>query len=232
MNLVIYITDKCNLDCKYCFVEKGNNVILFETYKKIFEEYKKLVENITFFGGEPLLQLELIKSIIEYNEKEGYNFTYTINTNGINIDDKVIDLCKKNNILINVSLDGNIESNLKNRFDESIFKVVENNIKILSEANIRFVVNYVVTPNNLEYIYESLKYFLQNKILKVSLMINYDAFWTRKNIEQLRKELEKAIPLMLKITDNQFFKVYPIFNKLNYLIEKNRVRNVILGKIV
>ena len=230
MNLVLYITNQCNLNCSYCFVEKNKKVMEMQTYKNIFEEYKEKIDNITFFGGEPLLQFELIKNIIEYNEQNKYSYNYIINTNGIYINDNLIKLCKEKNILLNISLDGNQESNNKNRFDKKTFKLIENNIKMVKNKKIEFIINYVITPNNIKYINESLEYFLENSFIDICLMINYDAFWTKKDIELMKEQLEKSIPLMLKIIDDDFIKIYPIYNKVNYIIEEKAQTKCDFGK--
>jgi len=220
MNLILYITNQCNLNCSYCFVDKSEEVMKIQTYKKIFEEYKEKINSITFFGGEPLLQFELIKQIIEYNEKNNYRYNYIINTNGINIDNNIIELCKKNNILLNISLDGNKKSNSKNRFDAKIFKLVERNIKAIKKEGIQFIINYVITTNNIKYITESIKYFLNNDFMDICFLIDYDAIWSKKHIEELRKQLEKSIPIMLKAKNEDFIKIYPIYNKINHIIEE------------
>lgn len=201
-----------------------------QTYKNIFEEYKKKIDTITFFGGEPLLQFDLINQIIKYNEKNNYIYNYIINTNGININDNIIDLCKKKNILLNISLDGNLKSNSKNRFGEKIFKLVEKNIKEVKDKKIEFIINYVITPNNIKYINQSLKYFVKNGFADICLMINYDALWTKKDIKLMKEQLEKSIPDMFKVIDGDFIRIYPIYNKINYIIEERSETKCNFGK--
>lgn len=218
MDLVLYVTNKCNLNCTYCFVNKSNEVMKMKTYIDAFNKYKEKIDTITFFGGEPLLYTKLISQIIEYNKSNGYYYNYVINTNGIGINDNLISLCKNNNILINVSLDGCLKSNIKNRFEEEKFKLVEKNIKMLKDNKIKFVINYVITPNNIEYIEESLWYFVQNCFMEVCLMINYDALWSEKDITLMKQQFEKSIPVMLKMVKNNFIRLSPIYNKINCII--------------
>lgn len=218
MNLVLYVTSKCNLNCSYCYVKKSKEVMKLQTYIDIFKKYKKEIDTITFFGGEPLLYFKLISQIIEYNKSNDYCYNYVINTNGIGINDNLINLCKTNNILINVSLDGCLKSNIKNRFEEAKFKLVEKNIKMLQHKGIKFVINYVITPNNIEYIEESLKYFVKNAFMKVCLMINYEACWRKKDILLMKQQFEKSMPIMIKIVENDIIRLYPIYNKIHCII--------------
>ena len=230
MNLVLYITNQCNLNCTYCFVNKNNQVMEFQTYKNIIEEYKEKIDTITIFVGEPLLQFELIKKIIEYNEQNKYSYNYIINTNGIYINDNLIKLCKEKNILINISLDGNQESNNKNRFGKKTFKLIENNIKIVKNKEIECIINYVITPNNIEYIKESLEYFIGNGFIDICLMINYDAFWTKEDIKYMKEQLEASIPIMLKAMEGEFINIYPINNKINCIVEEKKEIKCNFGK--
>ena len=237
-HMIINPTLDCNLSCWYCYESHiANSRLNDELVEAICKhiEFKHKEDSIkflhlSFFGGEPLLQFELIKKIIEYNEQNKYSYNYIINTNGINVNDSLIDLCKQKNILLNISLDGTLKSNSKNRFVEETFNLVENNIKAVKNKGIEFIINYVITPNNIEYINESLKYFIKNGFMDICFMINYDAFWTKKDIKLIKEQLEKSIPIMLKVIDGDFIKIYPIYNKINCIIEEKRETKCNFGK--
>ena len=101
----ISITDRCNLRCKYCFAStgdfgEGRRLLDFETGKKALDfliEKSKGRHNLEldFFGGEPLMNFEVVKQIVEYArslEKEHNKlFRFTITTNGMLLDDAKID---------------------------------------------------------------------------------------------------------------------------------------------
>ncbi|MCR4719464.1 MAG: thioether cross-link-forming SCIFF peptide maturase [Firmicutes bacterium] len=121
--LCLHVAHTCNLNCSYCFAGqgkyKGDRAIMsLETGKRAIDF---LIENsgdrknleVDFFGGEPLMNFEVVKEIVKYarsKEKEnGKNFRFTLTTNGILLDDEVTDFCNRemNNVVL--SLDGRRE---------------------------------------------------------------------------------------------------------------------------
>ncbi len=122
--LCLHVAHGCNLACKYCFAGKGEyagpkGLMSFETGKRALDF---LIENsgtrknleVDFFGGEPLLNWEVCKKLVAYGrsrEKEcGKNFRFTLTTNGILIDDDVIDFCNREMGNVVLSLDGRKET--------------------------------------------------------------------------------------------------------------------------
>lgn len=123
--MCLHMAHDCNLKCKYCFAGQGDfngpkGLMSLEVGKKSIDYLiansgsRKNLE-IDFFGGEPLLNFEVVKQLVEYgNEKaaeKGKNFRFTITTNGILLDDEKIEYI--NNTMHNVvlSLDGRKEIN-------------------------------------------------------------------------------------------------------------------------
>lgn len=130
--MYLIVTDECNLRCKYCFI--NNNMpdsyvcskmsweiakeaidMYFFNLSKNPPEYDDFVKMIVFYGGEPLLNFELIKQVIDYVEKTyktetvkmGDNFRFSIVTNGTAITDEIADYFGKHTeIDIAISLDG------------------------------------------------------------------------------------------------------------------------------
>lgn len=122
--LCLNVAHTCNLACKYCFAGKGEyneekcNIMPFEVGKAALDF---LVENsgtrhnleVDFFGGEPLLNWEVCKKLVEYGrsiEKEkNKNFRFTLTTNGLLVNDEVIDFCNREMGNVVLSLDGRKE---------------------------------------------------------------------------------------------------------------------------
>jgi len=88
--IVLILTQACNLSCVYCYeFNKSPKTMSFETAKEIidseFNKYgKEILYTIEFFGGEPLLNFELIRNIYDYVscEYNDYNYRYCLTTNG------------------------------------------------------------------------------------------------------------------------------------------------------
>jgi len=121
-NLALFVTQKCNLSCIYCYGNKGNygtggnmsSQIAYKSIDWLIEQSKNQKKlTISFFGGEPLLNLNLIKKVIEYSLKRGEevnkHFDFNINTNATILDKETIDLFVKYKFKVTVSFDGSEE---------------------------------------------------------------------------------------------------------------------------
>ena len=129
--LCLHVSHDCNLRCKYCFASTGD----FGTGRKIMppEVAIRAIEwvakksgkrhniEVDFFGGEPLMNFDVVKQLVAYArsiEKEaGKNFRFTLTTNGMLIDQDVIDFCNKEMSNVVLSLDGRKEVHDRFRVD-------------------------------------------------------------------------------------------------------------------
>ncbi|MBQ8606517.1 MAG: thioether cross-link-forming SCIFF peptide maturase [Clostridia bacterium] len=129
--LCLHVAHTCNLNCSYCFASQGKYngeraVMSFEVGKRALDF---LVENsgtrrnleVDFFGGEPLMNFQVVKDLVAYArsiEKErGKNFRFTLTTNGIQIDDDVIEFANRECSNVVLSLDGRKEIHDRFRVD-------------------------------------------------------------------------------------------------------------------
>ncbi len=124
-SMCINIAHDCNLRCEYCFAAKGDfgcgRVLMSEeTGKKAIDflikhSGKRRNLEVDFFGGEPLMNFEVVKKIVDYarsKEKEhNKNFRFTITTNGILLTDDKIEYINKEMSNVVLSLDGRKEVN-------------------------------------------------------------------------------------------------------------------------
>ena len=129
--LCLHVAHTCNLNCAYCFAAQGKYqgeraVMSLEVGKRALDF---LIENsagrtnleVDFFGGEPLMNFDMIKQLVAYargREKEtGKNFRFTLTTNGVLIDDDVIDFANREMSNVVLSLDGRKEIHDRYRVD-------------------------------------------------------------------------------------------------------------------
>ena len=129
--LCLHVAHTCNLNCEYCFASQGKfhgerALMSFETGKAALDF---LVRNsgsrrnleVDFFGGEPLMNFEVVKRLVAYArsiEKDaGKNFRFTLTTNGMLIDDDVIDFANRECSNVVLSLDGRREVHDRFRVD-------------------------------------------------------------------------------------------------------------------
>ena len=153
-NLMLVLTDACNLACKYClysgqysgFHGRRNRSITWEIAKsaidhfleinnqKPFEAMHNRKINIAFFGGEPLLEYELIRRVIEYSRplaRSHYWIDYSLTTNLTDLSDELAEFLVRNQVGVEVSLDGPEEVHNLYRCDKNgqgSFRTVINNL--------------------------------------------------------------------------------------------------------
>ncbi len=118
--LCLHVAHTCNLNCQYCFASQGKYhgdraLMSFEVGKQALDF---LVANsgdrvnleVDFFGGEPLMNWDVVKRLVAYGrsiEKENNkNFRFTLTTNGVLVDDEVIEFANKEMHNVVMSIDG------------------------------------------------------------------------------------------------------------------------------
>lgn len=123
--LCLHVAHDCNLACKYCFAEEGEYhgrraLMSFEVGKKALDF---LIDNsgnrrnleVDFFGGEPLMNWEVVKQLVKYGrskEKEyNKNFRFTLTTNGVLLNDEIMEFLNEEMSNVVLSLDGRKEVN-------------------------------------------------------------------------------------------------------------------------
>ena len=168
--LCLHVAHTCNLNCEYCFAGQGkyhgkDAIMSFEVGKQALDF---LVKNsgtrknleVDFFGGEPLVNFDVVKQLVKYArsiEKEtGKHFRFTLTTNGMLLDDDVIDFLNKemNNVVL--SLDGRKEINDAKRKKingEGSYDIIVPNFKnfVKKRGNKEYYMRCTFTRNNLDF---------------------------------------------------------------------------------
>ncbi len=168
--ICLHVAHDCNLACKYCFAGKGEyygpkGLMSFETGKRALDfliEQSGTRRNleVDFFGGEPLLNWEVCKKLVIYGreqeKKYNKNFRFTLTTNGLLINDDIIDFCNKEMGNVVLSLDGRKSTNDKMRVSKNgtgSYNLIVDKFKKFAES--RNQKNYYIrgtyTHNNLDF---------------------------------------------------------------------------------
>ncbi|MDO4869306.1 MAG: thioether cross-link-forming SCIFF peptide maturase [Bacillota bacterium] len=130
--LCLHVAHTCNLNCSYCFASQGNfhgerAVMTAETARAaidflIRESGSHYNLDVDFFGGEPLMNWDVVKETVRYGreqeKKYNKNIRFTLTTNGVGIDDEVIAFANENMHNVVLSLDGRKE--VHDRFRRTI----------------------------------------------------------------------------------------------------------------
>ena len=172
-SMCLHISHDCNLRCKYCFAStgdfgKGRKLMPVETGKKAIDFLLTHSGNrhnleLDFFGGEPLMNWDAVKEIVDYarSEEEEYNkkFRFTVTTNGVLLDDDSIDYINKEMKNVVLSLDGRkcvndnmrLAINGKGSYDVIVPKFQKLVEKRLQGDNKEYYARGTFTKNNLDF---------------------------------------------------------------------------------
>lgn len=118
--ICLHVAHDCNMDCEYCFAGKGQyhgerSIMSLETGKQaldwlIEQSGSRRHLEVDFFGGEPLLDWDIIKKLVAYGrsrEREtGKEFRFTLTTNGLALDEEVMEFANREMSNVVLSLDG------------------------------------------------------------------------------------------------------------------------------
>lgn len=127
--LCLHIAHDCNLKCKYCFAEEGEYhgrraLMSYEVGKKALDflvanSGSRVNLEVDFFGGEPLMNWQVVKDLVAYGrsleEPNHKRFRFTLTTNGVLLNDDIIDFANKEMANIVLSVDGRKEIHDKMR---------------------------------------------------------------------------------------------------------------------
>lgn len=163
-SLTLFMIQECNLRCTYCYGEEGEyhekgrmtDEVAFAAVDFLIKQSGKNQNlNITFFGGEPLLNFSLIQQTVNYVKKQAllYNkdFTFSITTNGTLITSKIKDFFYENNFSVQISIDGDEKTHNYNRVfkgGQGSYQLVVKRTEEMRKEN-RLIARGTVTANEL-----------------------------------------------------------------------------------
>lgn len=208
MLFTIWVTKMCNFRCEYCYegIEKEKSFLKENTANDIVnfilnlcEERKKYEIKIRFHGGEPLLNIKVIKQIISELEKKNinnrYKFIYEMTTNGYLLNDDNLEYVASKIQEISISLDGNKKSNDSMRIltngEGTYDKVIENAknfMKIRNDFSIRMTIN----TKNVNEIYNNITHLIEQGFTSIISVIDIgDDKWNIETLDYLEEQCNK-----------------------------------------
>jgi uncharacterized protein len=237
-SITVLLTNKCNLNCSYCFskISRNNNTINFEKLKIFLDfyiakiiEFKKDEFIVSFLGGgEPTIEWEILVNTVNYiKEKcQGHLSTkFVLTTNCTLLDYSKLNWIEKNIYRLSVSTDILEEVQNTQRKPKanncSQFTIIDENIKLLQNYNIKFIIRSTVTNVNVNLMKEMVEYakmnyphckYIQlepvnNKLSYQKQVLNYDIFieeFYRARNYGKQNGIEVTCSIINTINKNQF----------------------------
>lgn len=230
--MCLHVVHDCNLKCKYCFASQGDfgGFKAYMTPEVGKKALKYLVDNsgarkyleVDFFGGEPLMDFDLIKELVEYGDKiaeeKNKKFRFTVTTNGVLLDDEKIEYINEHMHNVVLSLDGRKEVNDKMRMtvnDKGSYDIITPKFQKLVEGrkDKNYYVRGTFTKHNLDFS-EDVKHFrdLGFNLSSVEPVVDasYDEFAIDENdlptiLAEYEKMAKEYADLQVKSDDFKFF---------------------------
>ena len=237
--LCLHIAHDCNLACKYCFAEEGEYhgrraLMSFEVGKKALDflvanSGNRVNLEVDFFGGEPLMNWDVVKQLVAYGRSlekpNNKKFRFTLTTNGVLLNDEVMEFVNKEMSNVVLSLDGRKEVNDRMRpfrTGKGSYDLIVPKFQKLAES--RNQTNYYIrgtfTRNNLDFS-EDVKHFadLGFKQMSIEPVVGpeEDPYSIREqDLPQIMEEYDK---LALEYIDR--YKKGNGFNFFHFMIDIN-----------
>ncbi len=235
--LCLHIAHDCNLACKYCFAEEGEykghrELMSYEVGKQaidflIANSGKRRNLEIDFFGGEPLMNFQVVKDLVAYGrsleEANNKKFRFTLTTNGVLLNDDVMEFANKEMSNVVLSIDGRKEVNDRmrpSRNGKGSYDLIVPRYQKLAES--RNQTNYYVrgtfTHNNLDFS-EDVKHLADLGFKQISVepvvALPEDAYSiTEEDLPKLFEEYDKLAQLIL-----EYKKEGKDFNFFHFMID-------------
>jgi uncharacterized protein len=228
--MCLHIAHDCNLRCKYCFASSGHfggkrRMLDIETGKAavdflILQSKNRKHLEIDFFGGEPLMNFEVIKVLVEYVKEQAKLhdkiIKLTLTTNGVLLADDIRDYLNKENISLVLSLDGRKEINDNMRYTldgSSSYDVIVPNLQatVASRDNENYYVRGTYTSKNIDFAAD-VKHMsdLGFRYISVEPVVapeDMQYALTNKHLQQIQQEYEKLVEVYIQSlgTEQEFY---------------------------
>lgn len=229
-NCMLNVTDDCNLQCRYCFVEQHPHYMTFDIAKatidwlhnnlikkrKLGAIYEDMIAELTFFGGEPMLCYDsIIVPIVEYcNQIYPNDFKFSMTTNGTLLFPDRIKFLKENNVNILLSIDGDRATQEYNRpckvNNISSFDLLEANIPALLKAFPMTTFRSTIYAPTVEHLFENYCFAESLGFRSYEAIVDrrHDELWTEDKIKALDNEYSKTYAYRLQ----QMFTSQPVMH--------------------
>lgn len=207
-SITLNLTDACNLNCIYCFEHCKNASsmdpqvgidIIDKAYRELDTKVTGSKFMLNFFGGEPFLNWNTMKAIIDHCNEKKYKILYGVTTNLTILNDEIIDYIDDNNMHLLVSADGLKSVHNKNRCNT--FDIVIKNLKKLIEAELGLFVEIRMTimPEDISKAIDGVKMFLQMGFDNICPMPVTDTYWSKEHILELETFYGDLMELYVKL---------------------------------
>jgi len=202
MKLTLFLNHRCNLRCTYCYTgRKFHRAMPGAVIRRAVEfglsEADRGFLLISFFGGEPMLEIERMEQAVAHAEararERGKRMFWAIATNGTLLDDRRLRLLKDHRFQVQVSLDGSPaaqDATRRFRNGRSSYRRIEPNLRRLLDEGFQVRVVAVIDPKNAAFLGESFDHLMDLGVRQILFSPNYTGDWDDAACETFEAALD------------------------------------------
>jgi uncharacterized protein len=189
MKVTLFLNHRCNLRCIYCYTgRKFHRAMSLDIAQRAVDfgisEADRGFLLLSYFGGEPMLEWELIERSVAYaleaGARQSKRLFFSIATNGTVLDDRRLRLLKEQKFQVQVSLDGcpaAQDATRRYRNGRSSYARIEDNLRRLLTEGFAVRVVAVIDPANVEHLGASFDHLMDLGVQQIHFSPNYTGVW-------------------------------------------------------
>lgn len=225
LSLTIWVTNECNMQCTYCYEgqDKAGDRMSFDTAEAIIEWIRKYIKEknclfvkLRFHGGEPSINISVVKYFVEQLRNEKVVVFYSMTTNGYRISKETLQFLGENIDEISVSVDGIKEIHDRHRinaFGHGTYDEVIRFAESIKEYKCKLIIRMTISADSSRFLYNSIKELVEHGFKNITAVVDvFDENWTFDLVEELDEQC-KRIKLEFKESDLDI--VLPIGSGIN-----------------
>lgn len=196
VNAYIYVTERCNLNCRYCyFRDKRDRVLSLCATRKFLEFLTRQpkLKNVYISGGEPLSRPDMVKFIIKYLRLRNIAPNIIVQTNGLFLNDSMIVFLKENRVILEIGIDGVCHDTCLGRkgVTKQSFEVLLKTIKKCRDENVCVVCTMVVYPKTVSRMVDNFKFLVESGIIGIDITPAAFMMWKSRDIKIFKEQYRK-----------------------------------------
>ncbi|MHC4354819.1 MAG: radical SAM protein [Planctomycetota bacterium] len=233
MHLTLHLTTACNMQCDYCYSPpSAGPAMTVDVGREAMLLGARMTDGscgIVFFGGEPLLQVQLIRDLVKFGRdlERGRNgrFHFKVTTNGLLLNEEFLEFSLRENLLVAMSFDGIREAHDQHRTladGSPTFDGLLPRLEMLLEARPYSAIITVVNPDTAQFLSKSVSFLLTAGCRYLIVSPNYAAPWDQHSLGVLGKQLAELGDLYIEWTlQGRKFYLSPFEVKISSHVNKH-----------
>jgi uncharacterized protein len=238
--IALEVTEDCNLACHYCYETQKriqrppqymDDTIGFQSVRWLLENFSNSNVNptISFWGGEPLLNFNLIKKIVNHCRSEyEREFFFSIVTNGTLLSSKILNYLHSEHFHIILSLDGPEQVHNRNRCFSNgggSFRLIKPAIQPLISNFPDTLALFTVCPNTVNEMADSCSFLIELGFKRISFSFSFTSEWNMQTEQEYLNQLDEVIDLWREaIAKDDHVAILPIENILRYFLKNKPIK--------